>query len=131
MDKVSATVATTSIITAGQKFSLEALEIMVRELPGKPVLEDFDPDKVIGKVLTAKLNKNQGVEILAELLPCLHGGLYVVPKLEVQSDELKEGVFRNVKLLSCSLTNMPADGHLTPIQVVEPDEQDRGNYSNS
>lgn len=126
LKKIEAMVATSEIDCFGKRFSPEALEDMVQQLPGNPIKIEFEHQ--IGLVESAEI-VDGSIEVSGVIDVDLEGvenqDIYLVPGFKMAIGDFRvEGGIRTIRHLELSclgLTDSPADKNLTPIRWLDED----------
>jgi len=98
--KVKTVAATTN--KTERPFSANNLDQLAKTAPGVPVTVDFDPDQVIGKIISAKV-VNGELEIIADIKNIDLTDQYIVPGYRLPNyDSVTFGLTRDPVDLSVS-----------------------------
>lgn len=118
------TFMTDQVDLQNQVFSWDALQEGAETAKGKPVVIEFQPQRMVGRVIDTRLIGNSAVEVVVDItdekvlvdrMP-----FFVVPAGEiVEMRKLGETTeISHLKITTCSLTVTPTDPNLKPLQKV-------------
>jgi hypothetical protein len=115
--KIKAQIASPNKMTDNTQFSKEELKMMVNDcnrINNIPVLFDFDPNKILGKILCASQDKSGNVFIEAEVSQDIIDQ-YLVPGYRSKQHHIdKYG-----EMFAVGVTDKPCDTTLKPVKKIK------------